>query len=272
MNTIFFIILILLVLLINSKQKFNDNKKIAVITSIYGKYEILKEHENVRNKELFDWYCFTDNKNYKSTTWKIINTPYHLINTPTYNLKNNYNNITGHEKNMMSAKYYKTQAHKINLLKKYDYFIWIDGSILLRNNFVNNILKLLQNNKNYDIILYNHSSTRKNVESEVNFCKDYPKYKKQYLLSQLDIYKQNKFEDTHLFELTSFYRKNNNIINRIFDTWWLHNLAYSYQDQVSLPYVIWESKFKNYKILNMNVMDNPTYCYNTEHLTYPFGK
>jgi hypothetical protein len=253
------------------KQKFNGNTlKIAVISAIFGGYEKLKEHENVLHKEEFDWYCFTDNTDLQSTTWKIINTPYHIINTPPDTLKNNYNNITNQNtKNMMSAKYYKAQTHKIDILEKYDYFIWIDGSIILRDNFVKDILELINNNKDSDIILYKHSDNRKNVEEEVMFCKDWGKYKDQDLQSQIDTYKQNKFQDNHLFALTSFYRKNNQSINKIFDEWWLHNLKYSYQDQVSLPYVIWESGIKNYTLLDVNVYDNYLY-YNAGHLVNPF--
>ena len=66
----------------------NENKKIAIITSIYGNYDELKE-QNINNKSHVDWFCFTDKKILKKKGWKIINIPYHTINFNEYyeNLK-----------------------------------------------------------------------------------------------------------------------------------------------------------------------------------------
>jgi len=44
-------------------------KKVCVYTCITGDYDNLKE---IKNKEKnIDYYCFTNNKNIKSNTWKV---------------------------------------------------------------------------------------------------------------------------------------------------------------------------------------------------------
>ena len=80
---IILVLILILLILFNLGQNFTNvsPKKIAVITSIYGNYESIKNQDNVKDKELFDWYCFTDNENLKSNLWTIINKPYHLLNT-----------------------------------------------------------------------------------------------------------------------------------------------------------------------------------------------
>jgi hypothetical protein len=110
-----------------SKETFSENRnRVAIITSIYGNYDDLKI-QNIKNKDLIDWYCFTDNKGVKSDTWKIINTPYHLLNEKYEhkNYKNSFSTLVKNENskktlNMMSAKYYKMKGHEIDILKNYD--------------------------------------------------------------------------------------------------------------------------------------------------------
>ena len=269
---ILILVIIILFLFFKKISSFSSvsNKKIAVITAVYGGYEKLKDHSNVKNSELFDWYCFTEDISLKSPLWKIINTPYHLINNPENSFKNNYTNIRDTStKNMMYAKYYKTQMHNIYILKKYDYYIWIDGSLHLRDNFVKNVIQLF--NQDADLINFKHS-VRNNVKDELMLCKNWAKYKNQDLQKQYNNYIKNGFtDDVNLFELTSFFRKNNKIVNDLFNLWWEHNEEHSYQDQISFPYVIW--KFKNkfvHYILEQNVMDNQDFCYNGQHLINPF--
>jgi hypothetical protein len=166
----------------------------------------------------------------------------------------------------MSAKYYKAQTHNVDILKEYDYYLWIDGSLMLQDNFVINVLKLINNNRNIDLINFKHSERNK-IKDEVFYCKDWNKYENQDLHNQYNVYVNEGFDDNEgLYELTSFYRKNKKNINNFFDSWWIDNLKYSYQDQVSFPYIIWKHK-NNIKrlVLNENVMNNQKYCYNKPH-------
>jgi len=82
--------------------------RIAVYTSIFGKYDIL--HEDQFQMEGVDYLCFTD-EDLQSNTWNVIKS------TPIYNDPNR------------NAKKYKILPHRY--LKNYDYSVWVDGNILI---------------------------------------------------------------------------------------------------------------------------------------------
>lgn len=268
-NLLFTILLIIAIITIfiymncsvENMESTSSSPKIAIVTSIYGNYDSFKSQDNVEYSDSVDWYCFTDNpKISASKKWKIITTPYHsIINSDYLQYKNYYNNINNEKLyNMMSAKYYKIQSHKIGILQKYDYFIWVDGSIFLRDKFIKNMNLLIKNN--YNLINFKHS-VRNNVKSELD-ASMYNKYKNQNLEYQYSQYINDGFNDKMgLYENTVFVRKNNNSINKLFDLWWVHNLKYSFQDQISYPYVLWKSKINVDKVINQNVFNNKDYCF-----------
>jgi hypothetical protein len=269
---IILIIIFLLFYIVNNNikkiEKFNNNdnnkNKIAIITSIYGNYDQIKNQENVLDRNLVDWYCFTDNVNMKSDYWNIVNKPYHIINTENNDkfsdFTNYYKNIKDKRTyNMMCAKYYKAQPHQIDILKKYDYYIWIDGSIFLRDNFIKNVMILTD--KNYSLINFKHS-VRDNIKDEVKLSITMKKYKSQNIMDQYNAYIEDNFPDNSgLFEKTVFIRKNNLEINNLFDLWWENNLKYSYQDQISYPYVLWKTNIMPDYIIKKNVFNNEDYTY-----------
>lgn len=273
MSKLFYLVILVLIFFVcisfyfyKSKNNSNikPNGKIAIITSIYGNYDNMKE-QKIKNKDKVDWYCFTDNTNIKSNLWKIINIPYHLQdkdNDEFVKYKYYYSNIdkTKNPKiyNMMCAKYYKIKTHKIDILQKYDYFIWVDGSVFLRPDFID---KMIYNCNNYNLINFKHSE-RDNILDEYKLSITMPKYNDKDLYNQYQTYLSKGFPDNiGLFENTIFARKNNNHNNHIFDNWWIHNLEYSFQDQISYPFVLWESESIPDLIIQENVFNNHNYSY-----------
>jgi hypothetical protein len=268
-NQIIILSLLLLILLVILYDIFNkntenfdnipSNPKIAIITSIYGNYDNIKD-QPILEADKVDWYCFTDNKNMKSNQWNIITEPYHL-KTQKYDCKNWYDNIKDDKTyNMMCAKYYKIKYHEIDILQKYDYIIWIDGSILLREKFIVNVINNIINN-NYELINFKHSK-RTNIKDELQESLNSKKYTNQNITQQYDNYIKSGFTDNiGLFENTIIIRKPNNRTNKIFDLWWIENLKQSFQDQISYPYVLWGLNEKPDYIIPLNVFDNEEYSY-----------
>ena len=242
-------------------QKGGNPKRIAVITAIYGGYDNLKEPTEVNNKELADWFCFTEDTNMKSPIWKIINTPYHIQNgKEEYKQYTNwFDNIKEDKtKNMMSAKYYKIKTHEIDILKGYDYYIWVDGSLLLRPGFLNNIIKLIDR---YELINFKHPA-RTNIKDEMALSITMTKYMNQNIPAQYDAYIKDGFpDDLGLFECTMIIKKNIPRINEVFDLWWIQNMQYSYQDQISYTYCLWKKGVKPDYVIEESVFDNPNYSY-----------
>lgn len=264
------IIFILLITIYNNLQIFKQlqlnefftNKpKVAIVTANYGSYDTPKNHSNVLNSHLVDWYYFTDNsklKNSLDSKWKVITKSYHLIKNKS-NYPNSLPNSNKHTHNIMSEKFYKVCTHRIPELDNYDYWIWIDGSVYLRDGFVDEILKLI--NSGNKLINFAHSE-RDNITDEFNLSIQMDKYANQDLLYQYRTYMDSGFEDDQgLYENTIMVKANDPSINKIFDDWWLHNLMFSYQDQISWPYVLWLNGTKPDHIIKMNVFNNEIYSF-----------
>ena len=242
-------------------------KKVAIVTAIYGGYDNLKEPTDVNNRDKVDWFCFTDDANMKSPIWKIINTPYHTQNGKEEykQYKNYFDNIKEDKvRNMMSAKYYKVKTHEIDILKGYDYYVWVDGSLLLRTEFVNNIQKLID--QSYSLINFKHPQ-RSNIKDEMDVSVRMGKYVNQDIPSQYAAYMKEGFpDDMGLFECTMIIKKNTPTINEAFDVWWIQNMQYSYQDQISYTYSLWKKGIKPDHVINQEVFNNPDYSYSDRSL------
>jgi len=154
----------------------------------------------------------------------------------------------------MSAKYYKIKAHEIDMLKDYDYFVWMDGSIAPTIRFVDNIIELI--NKEYNLINTKHP-VRFNIKDERDQSNKIESYRLQDVNFQYDTYIKDGFkDDVGLFWCGFFIRKNTEKNNNLFDLWWIHNLQYSYQDQISYSYCLWKQGITPDYIFKDNIYDN----------------
>jgi hypothetical protein len=131
----------------------------------------------------------------------------------------------------------------IDILKKYKYIIWQDSSLkFTNNNFVEDILNLLNKNKE-DIYFYEHYY-RNNIKDEYELSKTLSKYENNRMFEQLQKYEDEHFLDETLYECGIFIYKNNDKNIKLFNDWWKENINYSYQDQLSFPYVLWKHNRK----------------------------
>ena len=204
-------------------------KSVAIITANYGNYDKIKEI-NIKNKDFFDWYLFTD--------ISINTTDYNVIHYPLI-----FDYAHNNDFNRLYAKYIKCQALNIDILKKYKYIIWQDSSLkFTNNNFVEDILNLLNKNKE-DIYFYEHYY-RNNIKDEYELSKTLSKYENNRMFEQLQKYEDEHFLDETLYECGIFIYKNNDKNIKLFNDWWKENINYSYQDQLSFPYVLWKHNRK----------------------------
>lgn len=202
--------------------------KIAVITCITGGADFMQSQ--VRQKRKADYFCFTDNlKRKKCKPWNVIKADCHMIrgkhsDDPLY-----------------IAKWYKMQSHKIPILKKYDYHVWIDGSVEFKHNkFLSHMIYLTKKG----LILFRHP-WRDCIFSEGKRGKSIPKFRSVEIGRQLRHYKIKKYPyHKSLYCGTVIGRKINSKINPIMDGWWNEVLRRSPQDQISLPYVLWANKLE----------------------------
>lgn len=218
-------------------------KKICVYTCITGSYDDVKELQNKKENNI-DYFLFTNNKDIKSNSWKVV----YIENDGLDNIRLNRKiKILGHE--------------IIN--NNYDYSIYIDGSISLRKpitEFINDCC----NFDDYDLIGFRHRE-RDCIYVEGKACLKHMKEEKNLILKEMDFIRKNNYpEHNGLMENTIFARnlKSKKVIETC-NLWFDMVMKYSYRDQLSFCFCAYQIGLK-YKLLNMNVFDND-YFYNVSH-------
>lgn len=139
------------------------------------------------------------------------------------------------------AKYPKCWPWFSNILKEYDYAIWIDGSMqILDAEFPHKILEHMTNGW----VISPHFDGRDCAYGEATIRP--PKYANEPLDEQVEHYKKKGFpEHQGLYECGVMARDMKNPkVEEVGRRWLRENLEWSYQDQVSLPYVLWKTGFK----------------------------
>jgi hypothetical protein len=216
-----------------------QNGEIAVVSVNFGSYDSTStDIRNIGNYGYFDWFYITDNINISNNGWTILSREkYHLENIPT---------IHNNDPNRMYSKFYKTQLLNIeSFFTKYKYIIWLDASFIIENvNFVEDILRLLNGNQQEDFFIFEHSE-RDSVQLEYLASITLSKYFNQNLDVQVKKYYLDGYR-TGLYETGFMIYKVNQKIIMLMDDWWDEIQKYSYQCQVSLPYVLYKNNIKPY--------------------------
>jgi hypothetical protein len=238
--------------------------RIAVVTAIFGDYDNLN---SAPPTEGVDFFCFT-NCIKNANGWILrYDTIHHQQNSRKF-YRNSTLSSSELESNMMASKFYKLQAH--NVLENYDVILWVDGTFELRDvNIPDMCKKYLKEN---DIAVFGHGS-RTSIYDEAIICANNfnnmfrTKYQNQDMLYQVYRYMEDEHVDAlGLFEMGVFYRRVNKETNQLMDDWWRHNCLYTYQDQLSFPYVLKKSGLSHLMISN-NVYENDlcVYRYHNKH-------
>lgn len=228
----------------NKNKLFILKKDIAVISCNYGNYDdSLSNINSIKNKKYFDWYYFTDEFINIKNGWNIITKNY-------YNIDNDFSHkkIHNDNNNYMYSKYIKCKHNKIDLLKKYKYIIHLDGSFEITNiNFVNDILSIIRKNI---FFIFEHYY-RNTIKEEYIESKNIKKYNNQNMLMQIEKYYNNKYIDKTIYESGFFIYKKTNKTIKLMNEWFDEIFNCSFQDQLSLPYIIWKYNINPY-FLNEN--------------------
>jgi len=184
-----------------------------VYTSVYGNYDNLKSQPDIGA----DYICFTDNPNLKSETWDI-----------------RYEPIYEHLHPRLRAKFHK-------LICPFDTLsLYIDGSIEIVNP---NIIDELSNFLHNGWATYIHPSGRDCIKSELAESLPMEKYQDQPIKEQVDYYFSQGFPEHYGLWACGVMLRDGKF-DDFGSKWMLENLAWTYQDQISLPYLLWKENFK----------------------------
>ena len=214
-------------------------KKICVYTCLTGNYDNLHDVD-VIDKNV-DFICYTNNKNLKSKTWKII-----------------YVENEGLNDHQLSRKIKMLGTDYID--KKYDISVWQDASVIWKKKPSQFVKKYLLGN--FSAFVHNE---RNSVFEEANEVIRLKRDNQKTVKKHIEFLKKEKFpDDLGLFEMTVFIKKHNNpIVKETMRIWYETYLKYSKRDQLSFMYAVWKSNLKVNPI-EMNVWNNE-WVWHTKH-------
>jgi hypothetical protein len=205
---------------------------IAVITSIYGDHDSLKEQPE--QSVDVEWICVTD-RNVNSNTWSVIVEPRPAVS------------------DRLASKFAKCLPH---LYTTANIVIWIDGAYQFFDS--GGVERLVEWADGSPIAQFRHYS-RNCVYDEAEVSKNLPKYSFQPIDTQMSFYRKNwEFpEDMGLFAggvIVRNYRYN--IFLRNFGIEWLaHQIRWTDQDQLSEMPILFKQKLKMTELPG-NLLDN----------------
>jgi len=132
--------------------------------------------------------------------------------------------------------------------------MWLDGSRYIANDYLyENISTAMQGQD----MLFFHHSCKLNLDSEVEEAMRVPRYAEQGVRAQYQKYVDAGFpaSDVDVLETSALvYRPKSAASWLVLESWWKHILLYSFEDQVSLPFVLWEY----HSVINFSVMPRQT--------------
>ena len=119
-----------------------------------------------------------------------------------------------------------------------DASLWMDGSIhVLDDRFIRLVREKLSE---HELVLWDHPEDRDCFLQEAQHCHDWPKYRDGPLLEQADHYlSQGMPEHFGLWATGSIARRHTDRMKSFGDDWLAEMQAWTIQDQVSFPYLLW---------------------------------
>jgi Protein of unknown function (DUF616) len=211
--------------------------RICVYTAIFGGYDDL--HPPVPQSVPTDFLCYTDAPALASPgLWRVM----HERRVPDLHPR-------------MRAKWLKTHPHVLfpagrppagrysaldprRLWRRYDAVIWIDGSIRVTSeNFARDLAACLGPD---GIACFRHPN-RDCIYEEAEKSLRWAKYQGMPIREQAESYRREGFPAHHGLMAGGIIARGTRAphLAAIDEAWWQENLRWTYQDQLSLPVVLW---------------------------------
>ena len=146
----------------------------------------------------------------------------------------------------------------------YDYYIWLDATFTIHEDFLAHMFRY---EGQADLFLFKHPK-RSSIKAEFDYIHAkienwftywIQRYRGELIREQVEIYLADKnFIDDQLFSCGCFMFTNDLIKNldyNVMKDWFLHNVLYSVQDQLSLPYLLYKHQVR-YLVYPENIMNS----------------
>lgn len=205
--------------------------KICVYTCITGNYDNLKD---IKKENGIDYYCFTNNRNIKSSAWNVI-----YIEDKSLS-------------NVLLAR--KTKILGNDIVNSYDIALWMDGAVSFNKpikDFINYYLKDKDN-----FVAFKHGE-RNNIHDEMSACCSCLKESKEKIINLEKFYCREGYPDNNgLIESTVYIKRPKDpLVQKTMEIWFFMVKNYSHRDQLSFNYAIYKTGLK-VKWINKKVFNN----------------
>lgn len=212
----------------NNEKQDVKQFKIAVYSCIVGRYDSFIEPVYVEPE--IDYLMFTDQNISSSSAWKKID----------ITKMKEYGRITNPMLNR------KLKIQQCDLLKQYDYTIYVDGNI----EIVTGLSPLISDMKSCGLGLHYHR-VRDCIYDEVVAVKHRKRLYDGDIDKQIISYRNEGYPAHNgMYENSIIVRDNHcTEVEDLMLSWWEEYCKYPTRDQLSLPYIIWKKKFDKHKIL-----------------------
>jgi hypothetical protein len=190
---------------------------VVIYTAIFGGYDYLKPLPSMPGVKAV---CFTDDPTLSAQGWEIVH--WRFANQPSHP--------------RMAAKWFRMYPNEC--LPDHRFTIWVDASLRITDPFFAGwMMKCLGNN---DLALFSHPE-RKTLDAEVEASETMQKYDGHDMRAQVQHYRDLGYEDqSGLYAAGVLVRETTPRMIGLGNDWWVENGTWTYQDQLSLPFLLWQ--------------------------------
>lgn len=190
--------------------------RVALITACYGAYDPVRSLPAWHGFD--DAVCVTDDPSVVGDGWRVHVEP-----------RDEHPRLAAKRPKMMPW-----------LFTDCDAAVWIDASFeIIGRDFRNWSDKHLAF---ADFIVWRHPENRIDFVDEAQVCMDWPKYRDYDIRAQVNAYVADGMpRNWGLFACGAIAYRFSPVVKKLCSRWYDENVKWSVQDQVSLPYLLWDS-------------------------------
>lgn len=200
---------------------------VSFISAIYGKYEFVKSPVTQVDVVVDEWVLVTDEPEIEAPGWRVVVEPRpHL-----------HPNVAA-----------KIPKFRPDLYVSSPNSIWIDASSIVQPSLAFATLLALEHS--WTMAMFPHPN-RSRISDEVTASRGLPKYDDLPLEKQVQHYFDNGYPDGHSLWASGVIGRsaaNRELDAEIGDEWLFEVSRWGFQDQLSLPYILWKHNAQPAKI------------------------
>jgi hypothetical protein len=193
---------------------------VTFISACYGRYDSIKQPVTQAGVTVEDWILVTDEPEIDAPGWTVVVEPRpHL-----------HPNVAA-----------KIPKFRPDLYTDAPHTIWVDASALIQPTLAERVLDRL--NVSTFWVMFPHPN-RYRISDEVVASRGLPKYDDLPLEKQVQSYFDKGYPDGHSLWASGVIGRHNDDValnQRVGDEWLMEVNRWGFQDQLSLPYVLWRN-------------------------------